>query len=219
MIEVSDLTVVAGAFRRSGLNLSVPTGAYGVLMGRTGCGKSTLLETVCGLKPSQGGTVRLGGIDVTDWTAAARGIGYVPQDGALFSRLTVREHLAFALRVRGRPNTEIDARVHELSKLLGLEPLLDRLPANLSGGEAQRTALGRALSFRPRYLCLDEPLSALDEDTRTEMCLLLRRIPAQTGVTALHVTHSRREAEMLADALFEFRDGRIERVGGKPSRE
>jgi ABC-type sugar transport system ATPase subunit len=214
MIEVEDLTVLAGKFRLEHLYLQVPTGAYGVLMGKTGCGKTTLLEAVCGLKHALAGRIRLGGRDVTDLKAAERGIGFVPQDGALFWTMTVREHLEFALRVRGWRPSAIRARVEELAGLLGLQHLLERTPHGLSGGESQRVALGRALSFRPQFLCLDEPLSALDDDTRAEMCRLLKAVQRETGVTVLHVTHNRSEMERLADYPLEMANGQVRTSGG-----
>src|SRR5205085_3681962 len=133
-----------GAFAVEGLSFTTGTGEYAVLMGRTGCGKTTLLEAICGLKPVRAGRIRLLGRDVTNLPPADRGVGYVPQDLALFPTMTVREHLGFALHIRGR-HGEIPDRVAELSRLLGLGALLDRGPQGLSGGESQRVALGRAL--------------------------------------------------------------------------
>jgi molybdate/tungstate transport system ATP-binding protein len=207
VIAVEGLSVQAGAFAVEGVSFTVGTGEYAVLMGRTGCGKTTLLEAVCGLKPVRGGRVRLLGRDVTHLPPADRGVGYVPQDLALFPTMTVREHLGFALEVRRWDRAEAARRVDELTELLGLGKLLDRRPRGLSGGEAQRVALGRALAFRPGVLLLDEPLSALDEDTRGAMYGLLRSVQRQTGVTALHVTHSRAEARALADRVFVFDGG------------
>src|SRR5579884_668875 len=161
MIAVDNLSLRSGAFAVDGVSFVVPAGAYGVLMGRTGCGKTTLLEAVCGLKPVRAGRVRLLGRDVTDLHPSRRGIGYVPQDLSLFPTLRVRDNLAFALEVRRRGRAEIDRRVGELAELLGLGRLLDRWPQGLSGGEAQRVALGRALAAAPPVLLLDEPLSAL----------------------------------------------------------
>jgi ABC-type sugar transport system ATPase subunit len=181
-------------------------------MGKTGSGKTTLLESLCGLKPVQGGSIRLLGQDVTRLKPAERGVGYVPQDLALFPTMTVREHLAFALLVRRWEAGHVARRVGELSELLGLGQLLERLPAGLSGGESQRVALGRALAFQPRILLLDEPLSALDEETREEMYVLLHSVQRCTGVTTLHVTHSRTEAHRLADRLLILHNGRIEEV-------
>ena len=140
-----------------------------------------------------------------------RDIGYVPQDRALFSQMTVRDHLAFALMIRRVSTAETDVRVRDLAASLGIVHLLDRTPHGLSGGEQQRVALGRALSFRPRVLCLDEPLSALDSETR-QMCELLADISRKEQVTTLHVTHNLDEAQRLADCLFTVVDGRIESV-------
>src|SRR5262245_59235453 len=210
MIAVENLTVRAGSFALEGVSFALATGQYGVLMGRTGSGKTTLLEALCGLKPVHGGRVLLLGRDVTRLRPAERGVGYVPQDRAPFPSLTVWDHLAFALTVRRWPAAAVAERVGELADLLGIGGLLDRKPHGLSGGEAQRVALGRALSFRPQVLLLDEPLSALDDETREEMCALLASVRRHTGVTTLHITHNASEAGRLADRLFRLRDGRIE---------
>lgn len=209
MIAVEHLKVRVGGFALEDVSFDVPTGQYAVLMGRTGAGKTTLLEALCGLKPVAGGTIRLNERDVTQLKPAERGIGYVPQDRALFQTMTVREHLAFALVIRKANQPAIQQRVAELSRLLGIEHLLERRPHGLSGGEAQRVALGRALSVRPGILCLDEPLNALDDDTRQEMYQLLREVQQSTGVTILHVTHNLDEAEQLADRILVLRDGKM----------
>jgi ABC-type sugar transport system ATPase subunit len=213
MIVVDRLTVRVGGFAVTDLSFTVVGGRYAVLMGRTGSGKTTLLEALCGLKPVRSGRIVLGGLDVTHLKPADRGVGYVPQDLALFPTLTVGQHLAFALRVRRQEEAAVRQRVGELAELLGLTALLDRRPTGLSGGEAQRVALGRALSFRPRILLLDEPLSALDEETREEMYALLRSVQQLTGVTTLHVTHSLTEARRLGDRLLRLEDGTIREVG------
>jgi ABC-type sugar transport system ATPase subunit len=212
MIALDDLTVQAGGFRLAGISLEIAEGQYGVLMGRTACGKTTILETVCGLKIALAGRIVLNGQDVTRTKAAERGIGYVPQDGALFTTLTVREHLAFALKIRRTPRAVVAERVAELARLLGIESLLDRKPLGLSGGECQRVALGRALSAHPKILCLDEPLGCLDEETQGEMCELLQRICREVRITTLHVTHSMTEARRLADTLFRVEDGQVRKV-------
>ena len=208
MIEIQNLSVRAGAFELTDVSFTVPNGEYGVLMGRTGCGKTTILESISGLKPVSGGVIKLMGVDVTRLKPAERGIGYVPQDGALFSRMTIRDHLAFALRIRKWRGAAISRRVTELAELLGLAHLLRRKPRGLSGGEKQRVALGRALSFRPGILLLDEPLSALDDETRRQMYTLLKRAQQHELVTVLHVTHSREEATQLGDRLYRLEDGR-----------
>ena len=214
MIALDNVTVRAGTFSLRGISLEIPQGQYGVLMGRTACGKTTILETLCGLKPARAGRILLAGRDVTHWKAAQRGIGYVPQDGALFSTMTVRRHLAFALEIRKASQELIQTRVAELAELLGIQSILDRKPAGLSGGEQQRVALGRALCARPAILCLDEPLRCLDEDTHHEMCELLRRVCREVAVTTLHVTHSMNEARKLADCIFRIEGGAVTRISG-----
>jgi molybdate/tungstate transport system ATP-binding protein len=216
MISVDHLTVRVGRFALENLGFEVSPGEYAVLMGRTGAGKTTLLEALCGLKPVAGGTIRLNERDVTQLKPAERGIGYVPQDRALFQTMTVREHLAFALVIRRASRERIRERVAELSRLLGLERLLERRPHGLSGGEAQRVALGRALSAQPGILCLDEPLNALDDETRKDMYSVLANVQQSTGVTILHVTHNQDEAEQLADTVFLLRDGKVQRQEPQP---
>jgi ABC-type sugar transport system ATPase subunit len=209
VIRLESISWRAGNFRLENIQVAIPTGSYGVLMGRTGCGKTTLLEIICGLRRPLAGRVLIGDRDVTREPPAARGTGYVPQDGAMFPTMNVREHLGFALRVRRRPSAEIAQRVDQLANELGLTSLLDRLPHGLSGGERQRVALGRALAAQPKVLLLDEPLSAIDEELRDDLAALLRRVQREHAITALHITHSRAEAEMLADVLFRLADGQI----------
>jgi molybdate/tungstate transport system ATP-binding protein len=209
VIRLEDVTIRAGAFSIVGVSLEVPASRYGVLMGQTGSGKTTLLEAICGLRRLRSGRITLGGRDVTTLKVAQRGIGYVPQDRALFPTMSVREHLAFALTIRKWDRATIQTRVTELAEMLAIAPLLDRGVMSLSGGEAQRVALGRALAHRPNVLLLDEPLSALDEETRSQMTDLLRSVQHDTGVTVLHVTHSAREAERLAQRLFILDKGRL----------
>jgi molybdate/tungstate transport system ATP-binding protein len=209
MMVLDQVTVAAGSFELRGVSFTVPTGSYAALMGRTGSGKTTLLEAICGLRAVTSGRILLHGRDVTRLPPADRGIGFVPQEGALFSHLTVREHLAFALVIRKQAPDTIRARVDELASWLGLEALLDRRPQGLSGGETQRVALGRALSFRPEILCLDEPLSALDDETREATCAVLESLRARTGVTVLHITHNLAEADRLADVRLRIRNGNV----------
>lgn len=170
MIELHDLTIRSGSFELRHLSAAIPTGAYAVLMGGTGQGKTTILEAICGLRPIVDGRIVLDDVDVTRWKPADRNLGYVPQDLALFPTMTVCEHLEFALRVRRAPRKVLRERVAELTEVLGIGPLLERNIQGLSGGEAKRVALGRALSFRPHVLLLDEPLNSVDEPTRDRLC-------------------------------------------------
>ncbi len=209
MIQLNDLSITAGDFQLSEINFTIPSGKYGVLMGRTGSGKTTVLEAIAGLSTVTGGQIILGKTDVTHLKPSQRNLGYVPQDGALFDTMSVQEHLSFALTIRKVAKTEITRRVQELADLLEITDLLERSPVKLSGGERQRVALGRALSFQPTTLLLDEPLSALDEATHDQICGLLRTIQQHTGVTVLHITHSMSEANRLADCLFRIEKGKV----------
>ena len=161
MIEVHKLEVRLPTFALRDVSFTVPDNAYCILMGETGSGKTTILETVCGLRKPQAGTILLGNRDITHAKPGERNIGYVPQDGALFPTMRIRDQIEFAMRLRKWSLREMRARVEELAELLGIGRLLARKPVGLSGGERQRVALARALAFRPRVLCLDEPLSAL----------------------------------------------------------
>ncbi len=207
MIEVEQLGIRQSGFCLERIDFRVESGQYAVLMGRSGCGKTTLLEAICGLRPIQAGCIRLAGRDVTGRKPAERGVGYVPQDRALFPTFRVRDQLGFSLAVRRLPAPLIAGRVRELAVLTGVGRILDRYPDGLSGGEAQRVALGRALASKPAILLLDEPLSALDEDLRVEMCDLLEKIHRQTRVTVLHVTHNRQEAQRLGNCHFRLESG------------
>ena len=212
MIDVDNLCLMQGAFALNGIALHIPKGRYAILMGTTGCGKTTILEAIAGLRPFASGRILLNDRDVTDATPAERHVGYVPQDGALFTTMTVRDNLAFTLTIRNQPAAAITARVEQLADWPGVAHLLPRLAVGLSGGETQRIALGRALANHPPILLMDEPLSSLDEETRERMIELLKGLPKRAEVTVLHVTHNRSEAEQLGDVIFRLQDGRIETV-------
>jgi len=209
MIRVEHLFVRSGQFELRDVHFEIASGQYGVLMGKTGYGKTTLLEAICGLRTVLAGRILLDDQDVTNWQPGERGIGYVPQDKALFSTMTVAGNLEFGLRLRHWPAPKRRARINELADMLGITHLLARSVHGLSGGEQQRVALGRALAPQPVLLILDEPLSALDDDTRHEMHTLLKDIRRQTHITALHVTHFRHDAEQLADKVLQLAQGRI----------
>ena len=209
MISVKNLSLAVGEFNLENVSFEIPSRSYCALMGKTGCGKTTILEAICGLHNVSSGNIILMSRDVTALPPAERGIGFVPQDGALFSTMTVEKNLGFSLHVRGRPRAAIDQRVKELARLLGIDDLLHRRVQGLSGGEKQRVALGRALAFEPGILCLDEPLSALDDETKTGLIDLLGKVREETGVTTLHITHSLREARSLCDMLLVMDGGEV----------
>ncbi len=204
MISLENVTIRQGSFELSGVDLQIPGGAYGILMGPTGCGKTTLLEAICGLRRIRQGRILLHGLDVSHWAASRRQIGYVPQDSVLFPTMRVDHQIEFGLHVR-RVNRKIrDQRVQQLAELLNIESLLTRYPLGLSGGEKQRVALARALSFGPELLCLDEPLSAVDDSTRRRLMELLVAVHASEQVTILHVTHNAIEAQELGTVHYRF---------------
>ncbi len=214
MIQLIDVAVQSGKFALHRLNWEVPTGKYAVLMGASGTGKTTILEAICGLSAVKSGEIRIHGRNVTHAPPGQRQIGYVPQDLALFPSMTVQQQIEFALKLRGWSKSARSERLEELAELLQIGPLLNRPIQNLSGGEAQRVALGRALSFRPDVVLLDEPLSALDESSRLRLQVLLKQTQQATRVTFLHVTHQLSEARALADRITVLRDNHL--VGLSP---
>ena len=217
MIRLENITWHAPAFRLEGISFSVPAETYAVLMGKTGTGKTTLLEIICGLREPESGRVQLCGRDATRDAPGARGLGYVPQDGALFPTMTVRGQIGFGLRMTKRPADEIAKTVGRLAEEISIAHLLDRKPPGLSGGEKQRVALARALALQPKVLLLDEPLASVDEDTQDELIALLKRMQREHRITVLHVTHSRREAEALAHIRLELEGGRVHSLESKHS--
>jgi ABC-type sugar transport system ATPase subunit len=196
-----------------GVDLEIPEGAFAVLVGPSGCGKSTLLRIVAGLEEVDRGTVHLAGRDVTHLPPRERDVAMVFQSYALYPHLSVRENLAFGLRLRGADSKEIDARIREASAMLSLDLLLDRLPKQLSGGQRQRVAMGRAIVRRPAIFLFDEPLSNLDAALRAEVRVEIRRQHDKLGATTLYVTHDQVEAMTLADTLWVMNGGEVEQKG------
>ncbi len=215
MIRLENVTICQGDFCLTDIGFEIPQRGYGILMGPTGCGKTSLLEAICGLRRIDKGTILLGEQDVTHLIASERQIGYVPQDAALFPTMRVAQQIEFGLAVRKVKKGIRRDRVAQLAALLEITPLLDRFPHGLSGGEKQRVSVARALSFRPRLLCLDEPLSALDDETRTRMINLLGDIHRSENVTVLHITHNVSEAKKLGTILFRLQNGEVDTLNGE----
>lgn len=209
MIRLENISWKTPAFALENISFEVPDRRYAVLMGRTGSGKTSLIEIICGLRTPASGRIWLGDRDVTDEPPELRGIGYVPQDGALFPTMTVQQQIGFGLRIRRQSPEVIEKTVSGLAQEMDISHLLERKPAGLSGGEKQRVALARALSIKPKLLLMDEPLSSLDEETQTSLMQLLKRTQLDHPVTVLHVTHSLREAEAMADVRLRISEGRV----------
>lgn len=212
MISLENVCLQQGDFELNDISFDVLKGAYAILMGETGSGKTTLLEVICGLRRIGSGKVMMDGDDITQLECSSRNIGYVPQDSALFPTMRVDQQISFGLDVRKSTQAESRKRVDYLADLLNISHLLRRYPRDLSGGERQRIALARALSFRPRLLCLDEPFSALDEDTKSDIRHLLQTIHRQEQVTIVHVTHNPSEANELGTIHLRLNDGKVQRL-------
>jgi sulfate transport system ATP-binding protein len=200
-----------------GVSVDVPAGSLTALLGPSGSGKSTLLRVIAGLERADEGVVCLEGQDVTNVPPQERGVGFVFQHYAAFKHMTVWENVAFGLKIRRRPRTEVKQRVSELLELVQLARLGDRYPAQLSGGQRQRMGLARALAVDPKVLLLDEPFGALDARVRKELRAWLRRLHDDTHTTTVIVTHDQEEAMDVADRVVVMNGGRIEQIA--PPRE
>jgi sulfate/thiosulfate transport system ATP-binding protein len=214
MISVDGVTKRFGDFRAlDDVSLEVPEGSLTALLGPSGSGKSTLLRVIAGLEAPDGGRVVIDGADATGLPVQRREIGFVFQHYAAFKHMTVRENVAFGLRIRKRPRAEVTAKVDELLEIVGLQGYQKRYPAQLSGGQRQRMALARALAIEPRVLLLDEPFGALDAKVRGDLRAWLRRLHDEVHVTTVLVTHDHEEAMEVADGIAVLNEGRIEQVG------
>ena len=195
------------------VSLEVPSGSLTALLGPSGGGKSTLLRVIAGLEQPDSGTVILDGQDLTESPARDRGVGFVFQHYAAFKHMTVRDNVAYGLKIRKRPKDEVASRVTELLDLVHLGGFADRYPAQLSGGQRQRMALARALAVEPKVMLLDEPFGALDATVRKELRAWLRRLHDDVHVTTIFVTHDQEEAMEVAEQIVVLNDGRIEQEG------
>lgn len=197
------------------VDLTVKTGRYLVILGPSGCGKSLLLGTVAGLCRPDAGRVRLRDCDVTDLSPERRKVGFVFQKSSLFPHMTVEGNIGFGLRARGVSRKQRAERVRQVVRLIDIEALFDRPVTALSGGEAQKVAIARALAPRPEVLLLDEPLSLVDHNARLDLQQTLQKLHAELSFTALHVTHNRDEARALGQDLAVMLGGRLVQVGGQ----
>lgn len=196
-----------------GIDLDIKDGEFCVFVGPSGCGKSTLLRMISGLEEVTSGEIHIGDKNVTKMQPADRGIAMVFQSYALYPHMTVRENMAFGLKMTKVPSAEINQKVNEAASILHLESYLDRKPKTLSGGQRQRVAIGRAIVRGPEVFLFDEPLSNLDAELRVEMRVEITRLHRELGTTIIFVTHDQVEAMTLADKIIVLKEGRIQQVG------
>ncbi len=196
-----------------GIDLEIPAGEFTVLVGQSGCGKSTLLRTIAGLEEADHGTIEIAGQTVNHVQPKDRDIAMVFQNYALYPYMTVYDNIAFGLRVRKTPEDDVEAKVKRAAEMLAIDHLLKRFPRQLSGGQLQRVAIGRAVVRNARLYLFDEPLSNLDAQLRDEMRGEIKRLHQELGKTMIYVTHDQIEAMTLADRIVLMRDGEIEQQG------
>ena len=195
------------------ITLDIEKGELVTLLGPSGCGKSTLLRCLSGLEQVTSGRIFLDGEDITDVSPRRRGIGMVFQQYSLFPNMSVRDNVAFGLKMKGTPKEEIEEKVKEMLDIVGLSDKIDQFPMQLSGGQQQRVALARAMVTEPKVLLLDEPLSAIDALLRRNLQIEIRRIQQKLNITTIFVTHDQDEAMVMSDTIHLFNAGHIEQSG------
>jgi len=213
-VEIQGLRKSFGSYEAlRGVDLDIADRSFVVFVGPSGCGKSTLLRLIAGLEEPSGGQILIDGEDVTDLSPAERGLAMVFQSYALYPHMTVRDNMAFSLRLAGVDRASQDRKVAEAAGILQLGQLLERRPKELSGGQRQRVAIGRAIVREPKAFLFDEPLSNLDAALRVQMRIEIARLQDALGTTAIYVTHDQVEAMTMADKIVVLSAGRIEQVG------
>src|ERR1700741_1656357 len=194
-------------------NLEIDEGAFVVFVGPSGCGKTTLLGLIAGLEDVSGGQILIDGKNVVDVPPAKRGLSMVFQSYALYPHMSVRNNIAFGLKMAGLPKPEIESKVSKAAQILNLTDYLDRKPRQLSGGQRQRVAIGRAIVRQPKAFLFDEPLSNLDAALRVQMRIEIMQLHQSLGATMIYVTHDQVEAMTMADRIVVLNKGNIEQVG------
>jgi len=213
MIVIKNLKVDLGDFLLRDINLTINSGEYFIILGPAGAGKTILLEAIAGLYPVLEGEVWIEDKEITRLSPEKRRIAIVYQDYMLFSHLSVEENIAFGLKLRKCHKGKVKEKVNDIAEVVGITHLLHRKPQTLSGGEQQKVALARALVIEPEVLLLDEPLSALDPETKEKMQSTLRDVHRRVGITIIHVTHDFEEAVALGHRVAVLNDGRVAQVG------
>lgn len=213
-ITLDNVRKAYGAFTIiQGANLDIEDGSFVVFVGPSGCGKTTLLRLIAGLEDVSGGAIVIDGKNVVDVPPAKRGLSMVFQSYALYPHMSVRNNIAFGLKMAGTDKAEIDRKVEHAAGLLNLTPYLERKPRDLSGGQRQRVAIGRCIVREPKAFLFDEPLSNLDAALRVQMRLEVTKLQKQLGTTAIYVTHDQVEAMTMADKIVVLSAGKIEQYG------
>lgn len=213
-VEYDDVTKMYGqTVGAEDIDIEIEDGEFAVLLGPSGCGKTTTLRCLAGLVTPTSGTITIGDRDVTDTHPKNRNIAMVFQNLALYPHMNVRENMAYPLKVAGVDEEEREERVHEVAEMLDIEELLERDVDNISGGQAQRVAIGRAIIRRPGVFLMDEPLASLDAKLQVEMRNQIKILQRDLGITTLFVTHNQEEAQTLGDKLIIMNDGHIEQIG------
>lgn len=213
MIRIENLSKRWNNFILKDINLEIERGEYFVVLGPTGAGKTLLLETIAGFHYPDEGKIYIDGRDVTFVPASERNIGFVYQDYMLFPHMSVKENIAYGLKLRGVSKEMIERKVEEIAETYKIKHLLSRYPENLSGGEKQRVAIARAMVVKPKILLLDEPLSSIDPRMRAEVRREMKEMHERDKITAIHVTHSREDAMLLADRIAVMNEGKIIQIG------
>ena len=213
MLEVKDLCAQLGSFFLNDISFDVQDGEYFVLLGPTGAGKTVLLDSIAGLKPIESGQILINGRDVTSFNLEKRNIGFAYQDYAVYGHLSVRDNISFGLTWRWKTRREIEKAVDRVVELLGIEDLLGKRPRSLSGGEAQKICLARAVAIKPDLLLLDEPLASVDPGTREATERELKELHNRLRLTTIHVTHDFGEAMALGDRIAVMTEGRMLQIG------
>jgi multiple sugar transport system ATP-binding protein len=213
-VAIHDIRKAFGATQIiHGVDIGIADGEFVVLVGPSGCGKSTLLRMVAGLENITSGEIRIGDRVVNHLPPKERDVAMVFQNYALYPHMTVAANMAFSLKLRGAPKTEIDMRVNRAAGILGLGPYLDRFPRQLSGGQRQRVAMGRAIVRDPQVFLFDEPLSNLDAKLRVQMRTEIKELHQRLRTTTIYVTHDQIEAMTMADKIVVMHDGLVEQIG------
>ncbi len=208
-LKINNLSLKQGSFSLTDISFEILNGEYCSLMGKTGSGKSLLIKAISGFIPITAGEIYIKDNPISELEPKLRNVGYVPQYSMLFQHLKIYDNIAFALKLQGLDKKAIDCEVRKFADMLDISNLLNRSPHNLSGGERQKVALARALISNPDILLLDEPLSALDEESRLNMCGILKQIHQELKVATIHICHNSEEANAVSNRILKLVDGKI----------